>query len=251
MPTVHFYFDWKFWSAVIAFAALILSQLPPLYLLVRKPKLEAEAFTHITLFHKVGNPNAALHLVLTNSGGRAIRIKRLSLVFTQGKNNNFTLPALAYYLNPTDKDSVILTPFKLKPNEEWAHVVQFFEPFSREEDKRYRGLESALRQDINAKLAALPQTRNRAAGPVAADDVHVRPLLDFFETKFRWPAGEYNLKLQIETDPPKASFRKQYRLTLFESDCKELTDHRDDYKYGFGVYLNSVRTPLAVPLMEA
>ena len=41
-------------------------------------------------------------------------------------------------------------------------------------------------------------------------------------------------------------------MTLFESDSKELTDYRDDYKYGFGVCLDLQRhVGVIVPLTEA
>src|SRR5262249_50685677 len=100
----------------------------------------------------------------------------------------------------------------------------------------------------NAKLAQIPPPRQ--GPPVAADDEHVRPLLDFFETKFRWFPGEYELVLQIKTEPKRASINKHYRLILFESESKELADHRDDIKHGFGVYIDTLRTPLAVTFTE-
>ena len=42
-------------------------------------------------------------------------------------------------------------------------------------------------------------------------------------------------------------------MTLFESDSKELTDYRDDYKHGFGVCLkiSQRHVGVIVPLTEA
>ena len=52
--------DWTFWSAVVAFLALVLSQLPPLHILFRRAKLDAEGHSQMRITHNIGNPNAPL-----------------------------------------------------------------------------------------------------------------------------------------------------------------------------------------------
>lgn len=253
MPTEHalqvpFYLDWKFWSAAIALLALVLSQLPPLHILFRRAKLEIEAYSQMHLTHKVGNPNAQLHLILSNSGGRELRIKELELHFARDNEDNFTLPAKNYLQHPADKDAVLFTSFKLKPGEEWAHIVNFLNFFSRQEDKRYRQLESTLRQDILRKREGLANQND----DVPADEANVAPLQTFFDQKFRWKPGEYTVTLRVRTEPELTTPDKQFRITLFESDSKELEDYRNDFKYGYGVSLNSPRhTGLIIPLSEA
>jgi hypothetical protein len=74
-----FYSDWIFWSVVVSAIAIILSQLPPLHVLVRRPKLEVESYGRILLLHKIANPNAQLHLLISNVGGREVRIRGMSL----------------------------------------------------------------------------------------------------------------------------------------------------------------------------
>ncbi len=133
-----FYLDWKFWSAAVAFLALVLSQLSPLHILFRRAKLDAEAYSQMHITHKVGNPNAQLHLILSNAGGRDLRIRAFELQFKQGSEDMFVLPAKNYLQLPGDRDAVLLTPFKLKPGEEWAHIVNFLNFFSRQDDKQYR-----------------------------------------------------------------------------------------------------------------
>src|SRR5215469_794836 len=95
IPTAPFYLDWKFWSAVAAWIALLLTQLPPLRVLFRRAKLDAETSSRMVLDHKVGNPNAALNLVLTNIGGRDIRIKEIALLFRRG-TEEFRLEGRSY-----------------------------------------------------------------------------------------------------------------------------------------------------------
>lgn len=243
-----FYLDWKFWSAAVAFLALVLSQLPPLHVLFRRAKLDAEAYSQMHITHKIGNPNAQLHLILSNAGGRELRIRAIELQFKRGSEDTFVLPAKNYLQLPGDKEAVLLTSFKLKPGEEWAHIVNFLNFFSRPEDKLYKQLESNLRQDILAKREALADKNDI----VFADDANVTPLLTFFEKKFRWMPGEYEMTLRVQTDPPNAMSDKHYRITLFESDSKELEDYRNDYKYGYGVSIDSARhLGVLVPLSEA
>lgn len=81
MTTTPFYLDWTFWTAVVALLALVLSQFPPLYVLFRPAQLEVEAFERIHVSHNLGEPNATLHLLITNSGGREVQIKSISLSF--------------------------------------------------------------------------------------------------------------------------------------------------------------------------
>ncbi len=78
---VPLYLDWSFWAVVVALAAVILSQIPPIKELIKKAKLDLEVHSKILITHKVGNPNLQLHLLITNIGGRKIRIKdiRVSL----------------------------------------------------------------------------------------------------------------------------------------------------------------------------
>ena len=91
-----FYMDIKFWSFVLSGVALVLSQLPPLRLLLRRAKLSLDVFSHISVSHRFGNPNAQLHLIVSNMGGRNVRVKSISLKFSPSSGESFTLPAFNY-----------------------------------------------------------------------------------------------------------------------------------------------------------
>lgn len=243
-----FYLDWVFWSFVAALVALVLSQLPPIHILLRRSKLEAEIYSQMHISHKVGNPNGQLHLILSNTGGRVIKIRTIELQFKRGEEDTFVLPALNYFQLPGDKETVLLTSFKLKPGKEWAHVVSFLNIFSRDDDKLYRQLESNLRMDILAKKRALEDKEEL----VTANEGNVQPLLTFFNKYFKWKPGEYEMTLIVQTDPPNALSDKHFRFVLFESDSLELSEYQNDYKYSFGV---SISIPehrgVFVPLSEA
>ena len=44
--------------------------------------------------------------------------------------------------------------------------------------------------------------------------------------------------MQIQTEPSNVIPDMKYRFVLFESEAKELSDYKNDYKYGFGVSLD-------------
>lgn len=244
---VPFYMDWTFWAVVVSVVAIALSQLPPIHILLRRARLEVEAYSKIHLTHKIGNANAQLHLIISNSGGREVRVKSVLLNFQRGDEDRFTLPAQNYLPAPDSKGSVLLTSFRLKPKDEWAHIVNFHQVFSRQEEKEYRAMEANIKNDIFSKREHVPENVL-----VEADAHNVQPFMDFFERKFRWKPGEYELTLEVVAIPETAGLTKKYRVTIFESDSAELRDYTNDYKHGGGVFYEDARhVGIIVPLVEA
>lgn len=247
MPASPFYFDWQFWSAIVAALALALSQLPPIHILLRRPRLRCETFSRLHLTHKVGYPIAQWHLILENTGGKVVRIKDISLRFSRTGSSSFELPAQNFLRKPESQDAVMLTPFRLAPGEEWAHIVNFFGLFSRDDEKNYRQLESAIRSDIHAQKED-PANRDRMC---EADPALVAPLAQLFERQFRWNPGEYDVELVVSTDIPSADLSMRYRFSLFESESQELKAYADQYKHGAGLYWQSpTQTGILVPIHE-
>lgn len=91
------YVDWTFWTAIVAALALILSQLPPVLHWFKGGQLDIEIHPRISITHKVGNPNATLHIVATNSGGRDIRVRSGQLTLTRDDDEPFAMPLKNYY----------------------------------------------------------------------------------------------------------------------------------------------------------
>ena len=247
MTTAPFYFDWQFWSAVVALLALLLSQLQPLHVLLRRPKLQCEAFSRLHITHKLGNPNAQWHLILENVGGRDIRVKAISLALRRVDDQRFSLQAQNYLRTPDATEAVMLTPFRLKPGEEWAHVLNFFNMYSRDDDKEYRRLESAVRTDILGRKE-LAQDKEVMCEAATAS---VELAISFFKRHYKWEAGEYEVELVVDTDFPGANIRKRFRFSLFETEAGELKSYSDGYKFGAGVYWVSPSQPgIVVPIRE-
>lgn len=230
MASIPFYADWTFWQWVVSLTALVFAVGPQIRHLIRGPKLRVETYGRINLRHSLGNANVNLFLMLTNTGGRPVRILTIQLRITRDRTS-LSLPGASYFPG-TDETSFILTPFRLAAGKDWPHSVHFFEPFPREDERLYRQIVGTLREDIRAKKA-LPENHDRV---VEADPAHVAPLMRFFDRYFQWIPGEYAVEVAVTTEPPKYSASTKLRMTLFETDSNELRSYTDTYKLGLGVF---------------
>lgn len=240
--------DWQFWTAVFAFVAIVLSQLPPFRLWFRPNKLDVEVHSRITVTHKVGNPNVTLYVSIANTGGRDLKVSSISVGIKRDGQPVIGLPAQSYFETTSSREAVLFVPFTLKPNETWGHPTNFYREWDRPTEKLYRESESNLRNRIREKLEARPEDDKKA---VVAEDEYLEPFHRLFEAMFIWRPGEYVAELDVQTKQAASSFKKSYRFTLFESDSNELLSHTDDYKYGGGLNYNVDRhVGVFVPITE-
>lgn len=247
-PPAPFYLDWTFWAAVWALVAIVLSQLPPIHLLLRPKRLEVEVHSRIGITHMVGNPNASVVVSVRNTGGRELRIRGLRLDITREGKPLLTLPAQNYFELPSSQSSVLFVPFSLKPGETWAHSVTFLNIFDRLTEKQFRENLSALDSDIRRKIQERPQEDQQA---VTAEPNLVQLFNAMFEKLFVWLPGEYVANLQVDAEPGSASYSKKYRFTLYESDTAELREHVKDYQFGGGLtYKVDRHSGINIPLAE-
>lgn len=247
MTMPDFLTNWTFWSFVVAAIAVALSQLQPVELWFRKPSLDLEVHSRMSVTHLVGNPNAQLHVIVINTGGRPVRIRGMSVSFTRNGEHRFTLPVQNYLEFPNDEANVLFTPFVLEPGEEWSHIANFLNYFTRQDERAYRQMESAIRSDINERRRRGPADQNQLVE--AGEDI-VRPIVQFFDQRFDWLEGEYEMTLEVSGDM--ATCVKNYDFTIFESESEELRSLSDHYKYGSGIFWNrpDVVAWLGVPIHE-
>lgn len=240
--------DWKFWSLVVSFIAVALSQMPPIKFWFRPRRLLVEVHSRILVSHRIGNPNIALYLSVHNSGGKRIRVLSSSISISRDGKSICGLPAQNYFKESDSKSSVLFVPYHLNPDETWAHITNFFEFFDRETEKNYRGHVSNLNRDIRAKLEKRPKSKSKEL-VVAKDDL-VAPFKELFAKEFVWVPGEYIAELNIKTNQASASFLKKYRFTLFESDTAELKAQSERFKFGEGVTYDLDGVYVTLPLAE-
>lgn len=226
--------DWKFWSVLISFVALVFSQLPPIHILIRRAKLDLEVYSRIYIAHKVGNPNLQVHLILRNVGGRKVRIRKMNAVISRDGKVIMQFPAQSYVPDPKDNQFVLLTSFDLKSGEEWNYLTSFLNYFDRSDEKKYREAELKLKNEIIRQKNEYGEKHFAIAQPEFISSFN-----ELFEKKFNWQPGDYYFTLSIETDNAKANISKQFRFTLFESQTDNLIKHKEGYSSGAGIYWDS------------
>ena len=113
-----FYQDWTFWVVLAAAIAIILSQIPPIHILLEKAKLDIELYSRIIVTHMVVNLNLRCHLSLNNVGGRKLRIMGIPITIKRDGKNVDSHSRQIYYPDPNDPAALLLTKFLVEPNDE-------------------------------------------------------------------------------------------------------------------------------------
>ncbi|MDP5215552.1 hypothetical protein ORJ66_21135 [Pseudoalteromonas tunicata] len=234
--SLEFLSDWKFWSFTVAFAALILSQLPPINLWFKKAKLDLELYSRVHLTHKVGNPNVQMHMIIRNVGGRNVRIKSINIDIERDGKLVDSLEAQNYLPDPLNNQSVLFTSFSLEPNSEWSNRVNLLNFFDREEEKVYKNSEKNLREEILRLRKDLAENDKTI---VQASDGFVKPFIEFFNKKFIWQPGDYKFHINIITASEDVYLKKSFRFTLFESQSDDLKSYAKDFNSGYGIMLDT------------
>jgi len=233
--TKSVYTDWTFWSFAVAGLALLLSQLPPIKSWFRGGRLRIDIFAKMHITHRIGNPNAQVHILLTNAGNRAVQVKAISLEFVRDGGMRFEIPAINYLTTPSDNSPTLLTAFTIQPQSDWGHLVNFIGALTREQEREYKQLEGPLRAEL-IRLRALPENTDRL---VTVDPQFYQQFLPIFNARFVWLPGEYQVRLKVNAYPESASKEATFRVTIFESDSAELRGYTNDYNSGAGISWHS------------
>ena len=245
-----FYLDWTFWTAVAAVLALVLSQFPPVRVLLRQTRLSMQPYDRLNVTHWLGNPNVNLHVQLLNTGGRQVRVRSLILELSPDEGAKFSLPAQTYSRADGAPGSFLFTPFNLEPDKEWANFVGFFAPFSMNDERTSKQLIKELKADIKVKLKNQPQEARDRKELVEGDAKCVEKLQEFSRINTKWRPGEYTAVLNLQCEPEQASQVRKFRFTLFEADIQELDERASLYKIGAGVYFTDAEQTEVYPRIK-
>lgn len=229
---IVFYSDPRVWSAAIALLALVLSQLPPIHKLLRRGKLELDVYEKVGITHMLGNPNLQLHIILNNTGGNPVTITDLDVSLKQGSRKIGNISGKNYIKTPEKSGQVLLTKFKLKSGDEWAHLTNFYNDFSQFDERKCKSFTKRIRDDISNKLEKRSKEATRL---VEISDSLFTEVRSFSNSHNVWETGEYHLELNVLCSDSKYNISKSFRFTLYESDSEELEEQIDRYKYGEGI----------------
>lgn len=228
------YSDWQFWSAVVAFIALILSQLKPVKFWFQEGKLEFRKYKSFFIWHSVGSPQLHLFISLKNTGGQAVHIDRFEIELCRDSEHICNLATTGYISDSNSQNITLLTPIELKPDKTWAHTVVFDDKWNRSQQQKFRALASRFRDTINQKCRTTPLAEGEFH---EADADDIQEIESFFNDNFKWFPGEYVGTLRIIGGKDEVLMIQKLSFTLFESESEELKSAKDDYKFGYGIYL--------------
>jgi hypothetical protein len=243
MKEVPFYLDWQFWSSVAAFAALVLSQLPPLKLLFKKGVLTIEKHRTLFVHHTIGSPNINLFIILKNIGGSNISVHSIDMNIIRKNSASFLLKGRGYAMNPSDYNFTMLTPFEVEPNQTWAHTIGFTEIWDRAEQKEYKAIYSNIRDTITEKNRIDPPGIGERHEADESDYINI---CGFFEKNYKWIDGEYEADILVKDKENKVIANDKVKFTFFESESDELKLWTEDYKYGSSIHLPASQKQLGV-----
>lgn len=244
MNDTALYLDWTFWSFVVAFMALILSQIPKVNVWFKRNKIDLEVHNRITVNHWLGIPGINLYLGIANKGRAKIRIKKIELIISREQKVITKLTCNSFFDTSVSETPNLFFPFELLSESSWDHSCWFSIDLDRSTEQKIRGLLSALNMDISEKV----KHRTNDNQLLEADESLVNPLVQHKEKNFIWEPGEYFIQINVYSEP-QINISKNLRFTLFETDTKELTAYSDDYKYGM-VYHNQKNKGINIPISK-
>lgn len=241
------YLNWEFWAALVAALALVLSQIPPIYQLVRRAKLTMEVISKAGIGHYIGIPYVQLVIVFSNTGGREVKVRKILVTLLREDAPVATLPAQLYSPETDPAKQLLFAGFKIRPDEDRSHGFWFYLDSPRAQERELKERTLTLMNDLNAKRAA---SFNKDPYAIEADPANVEPFFDIMKRNFIWIEGEYVLKIRAESSDPAIFVEKQFRFTLFESDSRQLRDYSKGYKYGEGITFGTERQWLTIKIAE-
>jgi hypothetical protein len=231
--------DTAFWSTVIAVAALILSQLPPVRELLKSRQLRIIVPENLFLYHYMGNLQLQAFLAVHNTGGRTVTVQRIECVVV-GEDRHWRLPAQTYLQRQTQTvpgqapTELIIGWLVLKPGEHWAETIHFFKVWSVQDEEEATAISARIRKDISDKIAE--RKPNDAMKLVEADDNLVTEAKDFFGKRFALTKGNYKLFIAAISEKNEAISVRGFDFTLFDHQIRALRNAVDDYKTGAGIF---------------
>jgi|GEM_PF-2252740 len=232
-------------SSIIAFLALVLSQLPPLRVLIKGVKIKIVAEDKIKLTHFLGSVSLVFFLNIYNAGGRSVSISKIDCVI---KNDNcllLHLPPQGYYSRqpPSQANQQIQEYFigliPLKAGEAWGETVHCFSPWTQEEEEHVNDIILKIKNSI-----AKNKNEYKKNVPTVADESSVNEAINEFERKFNLEKDEYHLLIAVFSESNEILAVTGYSFKLYDNHIQTLKAYTKRYKYG--VYLPSSDPIMAV-----
>lgn len=252
-------------NAIVAVSAFVLSQLPPIRRMIKGKKLRQVIASQLQFTHdQFGLTYIYMWIDLENIGGKALTIKRLKGFLFLGDKLLQPLETYAYYLTESlSSERQWQIPFSeiaLKPDERWSKYIILADTYSYSKDieVKSKSLLLKIKEDFtkkeserNKKMADI-SIENRP--PIEIEPSLVSDALSIVDKVKKLQIGDYKLLVCAYDDPDdkkndkKPLAAKGYEFTLYHDQINDIfiDIDKEQYKYGYGLYLHSPLIPKVV-----
>jgi hypothetical protein len=156
------------------------------------------------------------------------------LKIAPANGEEFTVNSQTYQKEENARN-LLFTPISVKPGEVWANMVNFWKLLPRQEENRIRQATHTLQEDVVRKRRDLAEAGDKDTYPLA-DDALVAPFTQLFDRQFKWKPDEYAITLSMDTEPPNAFSKEEFRFVLFDWETEYLQRIAGEYAKGFGIF---------------
>jgi hypothetical protein len=241
-------------ALMISLAAILLSQLHPLYTYLDRPKLAA-GVSAVQVFHTFGNLTLYAYLQLRNEGRATGTFTRVEAMVESVADSSFRrhLPVQTYMPVPTTLSvgqipvQVPWAAVTLLPDASWNYYALLYAIPSK--DQQARG--SELLQEARAQIQAQWTLNPNFQGPRNVDDALFTKATEFTKENLSgFSAGEYYLfVLFYDEATSEPRIVKCYSFSVFEPDMKTFSLITEQFRtltqgvQGFPVGLRPMTDP--------
>ncbi|WP_141699061.1 hypothetical protein [Candidatus Thiosymbion oneisti] len=224
-----------FWTSVIAFIALVLSQFPPVTKLFPSWGAEIEIAARMALDNKFGIVSYSVYFNIKNVGNRPIKVEEVVLSVKRPDGSRKEYEAKDY--RERESSSVIypIVSLNIEEGDQWSENVLFGPDTPPDTQEKFNDLRMKIGLDIleerqrNSDMACQKRWYE-------AKEENVDKAVEFFKENFDLPKGEYIASFKVYGRDNALIAEKSYRFTIYDYHIKMFKSQVDDYKYGIGVH---------------
>jgi hypothetical protein len=233
------------WSVLIAIAALVLSQIPPVSQLLKGRRVRMMLARQFSVWHVMGRVHVDIVVGIRNVAGRDIFISRIDcfVVDDQGRGRSLAVPTYLQAASGSDASEFVLNGLLLAPGDYWSHILRCSEELTdREQDE----LEEIRRRFDAAGISDFAPQNEGATLP-EADAALLDQAVGYFNRHFWLLSGHYRLLItatsQSGNGKDVVAGVAGCGFTLYDGNIVALRSIVDKYRYGFGV-LRDIPDPI-------
>jgi hypothetical protein len=233
--TMGWYKNASVWSVIVASAALVLSQLPPVVNWFPSRKLSVQVASRVGLPNSFGLIGFQILLSIENNGNRTANLSNLALEVVYPNYEKKIVSAQSYWrILPGQNTATDLpiTTVAIPAGGGWSEMVSFYADQSPNDEEDTSHARIKISRDLMAKRAKGDGETGRPWAE--ADPASVGEAVALFDKRFDLKKGEYLVNIKCSINGQETSL-KQFRFTLYDHHIETFKAQKEDYKYGFGV----------------